>query len=375
MINRRGYGHLGRGEYLQDDAPVREGTEATGHAVRQLYLASGAVDVYLETGDETLRDAMLALWHSAFREKTYITGGPGSRAGDEAFGDPFELPPDRAYAETCAAIAGFMFNWRLLLATGEARFADEMERALYNGIAGSTAPDGRRFFYANPLQTRGPFERQPWFACACCPTNLARLLASLHHYVATTDESGIQLHLLTRARVEAEGATLEIETDYPWDGRVEIRVAAEGPFELAVRMPAWSAQPGYRRWSVEDGDAIAFELDMPVRLVQANPRVDAVRGCVALARGPLVYCVEDIDHDAPLEDLRLDPARPPRVAGDHRLSGVALVAPPPPEALYGDFAIPPPAHREVPLTAIPYFRWANRGASAMRVWIPHEVAS
>jgi DUF1680 family protein len=383
MIDRRGYGRLGRGEYLQDDGPVRTKTEATGHAVRQLYLASGAVDVYLENGDETLLEAMLALWHSAFREKTYITGGPGSRARDEAFGDPFELPPDRAYAETCAAIAAFMFNWRLLLATGEARFAEEMERALYNGIAASTGPGGDTFFYANPLQVRETFTRRSWFACACCPTNLVRLVGSLQHYLATTDAQGVQLHHFSAGRVESDHGVLELATSFPWDGRVEISVRTHGAFELSLRVPEWArgatldgaaVARGYVTRTVADGDVLVLELPMPVRLVQAHPRVDAVRGCVALARGPLVYCVEQVDHDVPLEQLRIDPARPP-VADGARLVGRALVGAPPPDALYTEFAPAAPATREAALVAIPYLRWANRGGGGMRVWIPYEGAS
>ena len=190
MVERRGRGLLGHHhfgpQYLQDHAPVREATEPVGHAVRQLYLAAGVTDVYLETGDASLLDAMEQLWQRTFAEKTYVTGAHGSRHRDEAFGDPYELPPDRAYGETCAAIASFNWNWRLLLATGDGRYAEEMERALYNAIAVSTALDGCHFSYSNPLHLRdghdgadedAPSERLPWFRCACCPPNLARLIA------------------------------------------------------------------------------------------------------------------------------------------------------------------------------------------------------
>ena len=216
MVERRGRGLLGHhhfgSQYLQDHAPVREATEPVGHAVRQLYLAAGVTDVYLETGDASLLEAMQELWQRTFAEKTYVTGAHGSRHRDEAFGDPYELPPDRAYGETCAAIASFLWNWRLLLATGDGRYAEEMERALYNAIAVSTSLDGRHFSYSNPLHLRdghdgssedAPSERLPWFRCACCPPNLARLVASLHHYVATRDGEGIQLHLPAAGRIEA----------------------------------------------------------------------------------------------------------------------------------------------------------------------------
>jgi DUF1680 family protein len=204
MIEQRGHGLLGDSvfgrNYYQDHLPVREAVEATGHAVRQLYLAAGVTDLYLEEGDASLLRAMETLWRDAFDKKTYLTGGHGSRHRAESFGDAYELPPDRAYAETCAAIASFQWNWRLLLATGQGRYADEMERALYNAIAVAVAHDGRRFFYSNPLQLRpghdgstedAPSERLAWYACACCPPNLARVVASLHDYVATQDADGI----------------------------------------------------------------------------------------------------------------------------------------------------------------------------------------
>jgi DUF1680 family protein len=361
MIERRGHGQLGGTEYLLDHAPVREATEAVGHAVRQLYLACGVVDVYRETGDETLLEAADALWNDIYDAKAYVTGGLGARESGEAFGDPYELPTATAYAETCAAIAGFMFNWRLLLATGEARFADEMERALYNAIAVGVGESGRDFFYANPLESDGAAQRRPWFPCCCCPTNVARFAASLQQYVATGDERSIQLHLLTNARIDAPAAQLEVKTGYPWDGRVEITVRrpVEG-FELRWR--DWRASP-------RDGEVVVLDLPLPVRLIAAHPRVDAVRGQVALARGPVVYCVEQADHDVPLEQLRIDPDRPP-TAQNGRLEGVANVAPAGGDVLYGEYARPSSATGETKLTAIPYFRWSNRGPGAMRVWIP-----
>ena len=361
MIERRGHGQLGGSEYLLDHAPVRDATAAAGHAVRQLYLACGVVDVYLETRDETLLDAAKALWHDIYAAKAYVTGGLGARESGEAFGAPYELPAATAYAETCAAIAGFMFNWRLLLATGEPRFADELERALYNAIAVGVGEDGRTFFYANPLASYGGVERQPWFACCCCPTNVARFAASLQHYVATGDDRSIHLHLLANARIDAPAAELSVETAYPFDGRVEIAVRRPvAGFELTVRG---------ERFTPRDGERIELELPLPVRLVSAHPRVDAARGQVALARGPVVYCVEQADHEVPLDDLRIDPERPPE-AKDGRLEGVAKVAPAAGDVLYGEYAPASSASGETRLTAIPYFRWGNKGPGAMRVWIP-----
>lgn len=405
-------------EYFQDHAPVREAATATGHAVRQLYLESGVVDVATETRDEALLAASERLWDDLFGTKTYLSGAHGSRHRDESIGDAFELPPDRAYAESCAAIASFMWNWRLLLATGRARYAEEMERVLYNGIAVSTAPDGTHFFYSNPLQLRAghdgsdedaPARRLDWYTCACCPPNLARLLAGLQGYLATTDASGAQLHLLTPARlrvaVPGGAAALTITTGYPWDGRVEVRVAATDssePWTLSVRVPAWcpevrtavdgqlvdgaEVRDGYLRlhrvWT--PGASVTVELDLTARTLVAHPRIDAVRGCVALARGPLVYCLEqaDLPADVALEDVRVDAATTPSAVAAPDLGdrAVALrvrgrVEPAAPRRpLYGS-AGPgggrtEPEPEPIELTAIPYYRWANRAPGPMRVWIP-----
>ena len=413
FVELRGRGLLGDdrfgANYFQDHAPVREATEATGHAVRQLYLAAGATDVYLEQGDATLLTAMERLWDDMYSRKTYVTGAHGSRHRDEAFGDPFELPPDRAYAETCAAIASFQWNWRMLLATGRGRYADEMERVLYNAIASGTSLAGDRFFYSNPLQLRSghdgdedmPSERLEWYRCACCPPNLARLVASLNGYVATSDDSGLALHLLTAGEVAAElpggPAALSISTAYPWEEAASILVDSEHEWTLALRIPAWCRDPrltiagepvaatpdadGYARvrraW--RPGTDVRLELPMPAREIVANPRVDAVRGCVAWARGPVVYCIEQ--HDQPagaaLEDVRVQPGVPPRAVSDSGVPGVPVVlvgrgsvVSGGSDALYAEDGAFAAGGESVEVTAIPYFRWANRGPCAMRVWIP-----
>ena len=418
MIELRGRGLLGTvvfgRNYYQDHLPVREAVEATGHAVRQLYLAVGVTDLYLEEGDRSLLEAMERLWHDTFARKTYLTGGHGSRHRGESFGDPFELPADRAYAETCAAIASFQWNWRLLLATGKARYADEMERALYNTIAASVSADGRHFFYTNPLQLRAghdgssedaPSERLAWYACACCPPNLARLVASLHDYVATQDDSGVQLHLFGAGRVSTTGPRgrieLDVQTAYPWDGRLSITIVqGDAPWTLSIRLPAWCEWPalsvdGSPRETVRDnagyvrltepwqpGTTVTVDFPMPTRLVKAHPYVDAVRGCGALMRGPLVYCVEDgdIGQAIPLDDIALDVAQLPTPTSTDAsavapvlLRGQVNVVPhAADEPLYGSLSgsVAPPGLTTTDMLAIPYFRWANRGARAMRVWLP-----
>jgi len=417
FVDNRGHGVLGEGRfgprYLQDHEPVRQATEVTGHVVRQLYLLAGAVDVAVETGDTELLAAAERLWDSALDSRTYLTGGQGSRHRDEAFGDPYELPPDRSYAETCAAIGNFQLAWRLLLATGKVKYADEMERVLYNGIAGSTALDGTAFFYSNPLHLRtghdgshedAPSQRLAWYSCACCPPNLARLMASLHTYAVTGDADGLQLHLYGSATVTAGGRTVQVATAYPWDGRITVSISDSGtePWTLALRVPGWctgsgltvngeavpaEAPDGYlrvtRAW--HGGDRVELDLPMPARLVTAHPHVDAVRGAAALVRGPLVYCVEQADlptagplAGAVLEDLELDPAAPPAVApSDGGLTPVALRVPvrvradTSPAPLYRDVTGPPPRPAATAtVTAVPYFLWANREPGAMRVWIP-----
>ncbi|WP_327000100.1 glycoside hydrolase family 127 protein [Dactylosporangium sp. NBC_01737] len=416
LVELRGHGLLGpesrfhTSYYYQDHVPVRAAAEVTGHAVRQVYLAAGAVDVAVETGDTELLAAAERLWESAVRAKTYLTGGQGSRHRDEAFGDPYELPPDRAYAETCAAIGSFHWAWRLLLATGKARYADEMERLLYNGIAAGAGLQGTAFFYSNPLQVRtghdgsdedAPGQRLAWYSCACCPPNLARLMASLHTYAATGGPDGLQLHLYTAGTFSAGGQRVRVETAYPWDGTVTVTVteAAAGPWTLALRIPGWStgarltvegaevpvaAHDGYvsvtRTWRA--GDRAELVLPMPARLVTAHPRVDAVRGTAAVTRGPLVHCLEHADLPAALdgvafEDLRLDAGTPIDVVHNgHPIAPVALharmLAPHDADGpLYralDDAA--PPATRGATVPMVPYYLWANREPGPMRVWLP-----
>ncbi|GAA3454485.1 glycoside hydrolase family 127 protein [Dactylosporangium matsuzakiense] len=387
LIDMRGHGLLGpegrfgQRAYYQDHRPVREATEVTGHVVRQVYLLAGAVDVAVETGDVELLRAAERLWDSAQSSKTYLTGGQGSRHRDEAFGDPYELPPDRAYAETCAAIGSFQWAWRLLLATGQARFADEMERVLYNGIASGIALDGTSFFYSNPLQLRtghdgsdedAPGERLAWYKCACCPPNLARLMASLHAYAATGTDAGLQLHLYTPGTFSSGGHTVQVTTQYPWDETVAVSFTSSTgePFALTLRVPAWCSDPtvvlnGRRVGFVEDGrvrieriwqagDRVELILPMPPRFVTPHPRVDAVRGTAAVMRGPVVYCLEHADVPGVcFEDIYLDADAPIEVRRDHPLAPVALVV-----------------QTDRPVATIPYFLWANRGPGPMRVWIP-----
>ncbi|QFY10439.1 glycoside hydrolase family 127 protein [Nonomuraea phyllanthi] len=402
LIDNRGKGLIkdsGMGMlYAQDHLPVREADTAVGHAVRQLYLEAGVVDVYLETGDESLLECSLRRWEDMVATKTYITGGLGSRHDGEAFGERYELPPDRAYSESCAAIASVHWNWRLLLATGHGRHADLIERTLYNAFAASTSADGLRFFYVNPLQRRDDLvedaylgRRREWFACACCPPNIMRLVASLGSYVATTGDSGLQLHQYVPGTVAGK---VRVETEYPWDGLVRVTVEEAGEWELALRIPAWSettyvddrparaAHDGYfrirRDW--QRGDTVELRLDMTPRLSYPHHAIDAVRGCVALERGPLVYCFEQADQPEGVDvaELALDPQAPLRVKPVADLGGVGrtvlietdAVAVHQPRGGLPYTTKPLATSTGVTATAVPYFQWDNRDGGAMRVWIP-----
>ncbi len=400
MLDLRGHGMLGDGRfgraYWQDHEPIREAAEVAGHSVRQLYLDCGAVDVAVERDDEDLLAAVQRRWRDMVRTRRYLTGGLGSRHLDEAFGDPYELPPDRAYAETCAAIASVMLAWRLLLATGEPEYADAIERAVYNGVLSGLSRSGTEFFYVNPLQRRthrtfpasGHEQRAPWQACACCPPNLMRLLSTWPQYLATADDTGIQLHQYAGADLTAHiggsEATLAMRTGYPWDGTVTVEVLAtpERPWTLSLRVPGWcdratlavpDREPvpvaaglaqATRAWRA--GDRVVLDLDLAVRVTEPEPRVDAVRGCVAFERGPIVHCVESADLPAgvELEDLQWDPAR----------AAVAVEAPHLGDGVIG-LSVPVSGTASATVPAVPYLAWANRGLGGMRVWLPQASAT
>ncbi len=418
FIERRGTGTLPLFEfgkaYWQDDIPVRAATVLRGHAVRALYLAAGAVDVAVETGDTELLEALKLQWQNTVARRTYITGGMGSHHMDEAYGEDFVLPPDRSYCETCAGVASMMFSWRLLLATGDAKYADLMERTLYNIVATSPSADGKSFFYANTLHQRttageaplnedgvcirgGSSGRESWFEVSCCPPNVARTLASLGAYVATTDATGVQIHQYAtshiRAELEAGVLALEVETDYPASGRIKITVtdAPPVPAAVSIRVPAWAqgatldsglgprpVEPGTATaaQTFQPGQQIILELPMEPRFSWPDNRIDAVRGCVAVERGPEVLALESIDLPAgwDLDDARIDTG-----AGLTERDGAATATlrqlqrtptgrnwPFTPTAK--DAAADGSPHAEVSL--VPYHSWAERGSSTMRIWIP-----
>ncbi|MFE9442854.1 glycoside hydrolase family 127 protein [Streptomyces sp. NPDC006602] len=410
FVDRHGHGLLGGEAYCQDRLPVREATNVEGHAVRQLYLLAAAADLATETGDAELRTAAERLWHAMTTTKTHLTGGLGAHHDEEDFGDPYELPNERAYCETCAAIASVQWSWRMALLTGEARYSDLIERTLYNGFLAGVSLDGERWLYVNPLQVRDGHtdpggdqsaRRTRWFRCACCPPNVMRLLASLEHYLASGDEQGLQIHQYVTGRYTAGDLTVRCETDYPWHGTIALTVEetpADHPWTLSLRVPQWCRDfrarcgeetyegpvaDGWlrleRTWA--PGDQVVLELPLEPRLTAADPRVDAVRGCVAIERGPLVYCLEGVDHPGGgLDDIVVDTTRP--LAVKHRpdlLGGVTTVVAAGsrrhlPDAGWWPYAPADESDRQdgepVELTAVPYYAWANREDGSMRVWLP-----
>lgn len=398
--------------YFQDATPVRESTFVVGHSVRQLYLLAGVADLAAETGDAELLGVCERLWTQCVAQQTYLTGGVGAHHQDEAFGDPYELPNERSYCETCAAIASVMFSHRMLLATGEAKYADVVERTLYNGFLAGLSLDGKRYIYANPLQVRDGhqssngdqgYARVEWFRCACCPPNVMRLLASLPHYLAQTRGHELTISQYATGRITADldagRLVVDVETGYPWDGAVRVRVV-EGPAAettIKLRVPHWAhdaemtengdgviGAPEQGWWPVTGhwsaGDEIDLTLVMPPRFTVADDRVDASRGQAAIERGPIVYCVEGVDHlDVRLDDIVVDVgagiadgavAAPlggvPTVLGHGRVRGRASDDWWPYRRLP---AIDAPLGEQVDLVAVPYFTWGNRGQGSMRVWL------
>lgn len=413
FLDRRGHHALrdiplGRA-YFQDDVPIRAATAWRGHAVRALYLAAGAVDVAVERDDRELLAALERQWEHTVARRTYLTGGMGSRHQDESFGDDWELPADRVYSETCAAVASIMVAWRLYLATGQVRYADLIERTFYNVVATSPRADGRAFFYANPLHQRvaGPAPgtdavspranggtRAAWFDVSCCPTNLARTLATWHLYAASAGERTLTLLQYATGRITArlgDGRTIgvEVETDYPHDGLVTVRVLTPppGPVTLRLRVPPWAhgavlddagrrrpVAPGFAvvERELAAGDQIRLRLPVAPRFTWPDHRIDAVRGCVAIERGPLVLCAESVDlpDGTSLDDVLIDPARPP-VERDGRVMVRGRLRPGhPPSWPYGGEAGGRDTGTAITLPLLPYHRWAERGPTTMRVWLP-----
>ncbi|GAC1632966.1 MAG: glycoside hydrolase family 127 protein [Candidatus Acidiferrum sp.] len=385
--------------------PFTSRTKLEGHAVRAMYACSGATDYYLETGDESYWKTLDTLWNDLVSSKMYITGGVGARSDGEAFGEAYELPNAQAYTESCAAIGNMMWNWRMLAATGDAKYADVMERALYNGINSGMSLGGNLYCYRNPLSfdpSTGDVIRNEWYDTTCCPPNLERTFASLPGYFYSTSKDGIYVHLFHNSELNwklEDGTPIKIvqKTKYPWDGVVEFEVspATAKEFTLYVRKPSWSertevsgktgAQDGYvqvrRKWS--PGDKISLKMDMAPQLLESNARVVENRGRVAVQRGPLVYCMEGLDQPegTSLADVSIRAGKN-LSAGfaesyeKNLLDGVMVLkhegavskSSGARSSLYFSADAPASSSSKVMLTFIPYYAWLNRKPSPMQVW-------
>ena len=430
FIDRRGHGTVALSvfpaEYFQDNAPLRDLDSVTGHAVRMVYLAAGATDVAVETGDAGLLASVIRLWDDMVATKLYVTGGLGSRHSDEAIGDRYELPSERSYSETCAAIGTMQWAWRLFIATGDAHYLDVFETVLYNAYAAGLSADGCAFFYDNPLQRRpdhqqrtgaepeGELLRRAWFVCPCCQPNIVRWNAELQDYFAASDADTLYLAQYGNATIAHEGLELSVRTGYPFDGEITIDVetASEAVRTIALRVPAWchgasvtvngesvvsAVDNGWLRLTraFTAGDLIVLTLPMPVRAHGSHPHLDATRGTLSIARGPLVYSAEQQDNEHTLDDLVIAPAWVKAAVlssaqlTEHTPDPTVLVTVPAAvdlpaddvrgerrstkSVLYPELAestlAPYPAEPTTTVTLVPYYLWGNREALAMRVWL------
>ena len=397
FIDMRGHGEKGAEEYRQSHVPVLEQDEAVGHAVRAEYFYSGIADVAALTGQTDYIEAIDKIWENIADKKLYLTGGVGARRSGEAFGDNYELPNLTSYCETCAAIGNVYFNYRMFLLHGDSKYYDVLERSLYNGVISGVSLDGGTFFYPNPLESDGRHQRQDWFGCACCPSNICRFIPSAPGYVYAVKDNDLYVNLYMantmHDSVKNGDVSVSMETNYPWDGKVKI-VVNEAPkkgFNLKLRIPGWvrgevvpsdlyefddDVELGYkvslngqeinadldkgyfcidRKWA--PGDVVVLDMDMEPRLVKANDKVEADRGRVAVERGPIVYCAEWPDNpDVKVREVVLSDS--PKLAVRENKG-----------KLYGIDEI---LVQDSNLTLIPYYAWNHRGAGDMIVWMKQE---
>ncbi|TSE03197.1 glycoside hydrolase family 127 protein [Mesorhizobium intechi] len=392
--------HFKTYEYSQSHRPVREQDKVVGHAVRAMYLYSGMADIATEYGDDSLRVALDRLWDDLTTKNLYITGGLGPSAHNEGFTSDYDLPNESAYAETCAAVGLVFWASRMLGMGPNARYADLMERALYNGSISGLSLDGSLFFYENPLESRGRHNRWKWHRCPCCPPNVGRMVASIGSYFYSLADDALAIHLYgdSTARFDIAGTPVRLTqaSRYPWDGAVEITIEPQAPveFTLHLRVPAWSSSAtlqingeavdleditsdGYaairRAW--KKGDRVRLDLEMPIERLYANPEVRQDAGRVALSRGPLIYCVEASDNDSRLHRLTLPRTADIEAHEAPELLGGVVTLSAKARADAGDgwqdglYRREPPASVETRLTAIPYYAWDNREPGEMLVWL------
>ena len=413
FLDRRGR-TANRDPYNQSHLPITEQDEAVGHAVRATYMYSGIADVAALTGDKEYIDAIDRIWENIVSKKYYITGGIGASRRGEAFGKNYELPNAEAYCETCAAIGNVYVNHRMFLLHGESKYYDVLERTLYNGLLSGVSLQGDGFFYPNPLETAGGYERKPWFGCACCPSNICRFIPSVPGYVYAVNGNDLYVNLympntLTQ-KVNGKDVVLRQETGYPWNGDVQVTIDKNSAktFSLKLRIPGWvrgevapgelykyadgkslgykvlvngeevssELDKGYftitRSW--KKGDKVSLHLDMEPRVVTAREEVLADRGKIAVERGPIVYCAEAADNSFPVRSVLMSPVPAMTVAhGDilgYPVEKISTVA----QTLHYD-QMGRLRVDDVKLTMIPYYAWCHRGAGEMAVWLPTELGA
>lgn len=389
-------------QYTQDAVPVKDQTEITGHAVRAMYLYTGAADVGAAKGDSGYMQAMKTVWEDVVYRNMYVTGGIGSSGSNEGFSVDYDLPNEEAYSETCASVGMVFWNQRMNLLEGDSKYIDVLERSLYNGALDGLSLTGDHFFYGNPLASSGQHARREWFGTACCPSNISRLVASVGDYIYAKNESGIWLNLFigneTDFELKGNSVGLKVDTDFPWDGTVKIEVNPEKdtPFDFHLRIPGWVTETpvpgnlytpintefpifdiqingipakfdkkdGYavlsRTW--QKGDTITYTLPLPVRELQARPEVTANTNRVALQRGPLVYCLEGADNDGIVSTLVL-PSNT-----EFRIEDYEVLQEPVKAIRFSGMK----SGEKTEAVAIPYYTWANRGKNEMQVWIKKD---
>jgi len=411
LLDKRGYTE-NKEEYNQAYKPVLQQDEAVGHAVRAAYMYSGMADVAALTGDKGYIDAIDKIWDNIVNKKLYITGGIGATSNGEAFGENYELPNMSAYCETCAAIGNVYLNYRLFLLHGEAKYYDVLERTLYNGLISGVSLDGGGFFYPNPLESIGQHQRQPWFGCACCPSNICRFIPSIPGYIYAVHNNDVYVNLFmansSDLKVNGKNVTLKQSTSYPWNGDIKLEVSPKGKqnFAMKIRVPGWvqgsvvpgnlysytdkktlgytvkvndkvvesNIEKGYftipRAW--KKGDVVEIHFDMEVRTVKANQQVEADRGKISVERGPLVYCAEWPDNDFSIQSVIMN--KKPVFTVEKKsdmLYGIDMIQTDAQTLNYDDKG--KLIAKDVKLNLIPYYAWAHRGSGDMAVWLPIDL--
>ena len=422
-LEQRGHGY-GKGviwdkwktpEYCQDEVPVKDQKEITGHAVRAMYLYTGAADVGAAKKDTGYMKAMKTVWEDVVFRNMYVTGGIGSSGKNEGFSKDYDLPNENAYCETCASVGMVLWNQRMNLLTGESKYIDVLEKSLYNGALDGLSFSGDRFFYGNPLSSKGDYQRSEWFGTACCPSNIARLIESLGDYIYAKSDNDLWVNLFvgSNASIDLKNNTVQLEqrTNYPWDGDVQLIVSPQkkSKFSLHIRIPGWAQNqpsPGdtYRfldnsvkKWTLtlngqtipyivtngyavinkawEKDDIVSLSLPIETKKVIAIDSISEDRNKISLQRGPLMYCFEHPDNDGMVNNIYIpDNIQFSNNFENNLLGGIMKLEADAPTIKISEDGLTVKTENKR-IAAIPYFAWANRGVGQMQVWMPRKISS